>query len=143
MSERIFNVSRSTKTGKTVNVGDFPTVEQAQAAMLSHYKVTPKRGDFRYRIFEEELEEINGVTFRKFCLVLSGGNKPFRQFNRPWEYDYCDIAEKLVELSNLPDDGQLKNELTDALYYLKAVAENPYSKSYTPAELKALAESEA
>lgn len=41
MSERIFNVSRSTKTGKTVNVGDFPTVEQAQAAMLSHYKVTP------------------------------------------------------------------------------------------------------
>ena len=31
MSERIFNVSRSTKTGKTVNVGDFPTVEQAQA----------------------------------------------------------------------------------------------------------------
>ena len=77
MSERIFNVSRSTKTGKTVNVGDFPTVEQAQAAMLSHYKVTPKRGDFRYRIFEEELEEINGVTFRKFCLVLSGGNKPY------------------------------------------------------------------
>lgn len=60
MSERIFNVSRSTKTGKTV----------------------------------EELEEINGVTFRKFCLVLSGGNKP-------------------------------------------------YSKSYTPAELKALVESEA
>lgn len=58
MSERIFNVSRSTKTGKTVNVGDF------------------------------------GVTFRKFCLVLSGGNKP-------------------------------------------------YSKSYTPAELKALVESEA
>lgn len=33
MSERIFNVSRSTKTGKTVNVGDFPTVEQAQAAI--------------------------------------------------------------------------------------------------------------
>lgn len=94
MSERIFNVSRSTKTGKTVNVGDFPTVEQAQAAMLSHYKATPKRGDFRYRIFEEELEEINGVTFRKFCLVLSGGNKP-------------------------------------------------YSKSYTPAELKSLVESEA
>lgn len=31
-----------------------------------------------------------------------------KQFNRPWEYDCCDIAEKLVELSNLPDDGQLK-----------------------------------
>lgn len=35
MSERIFNVSRSTKTGKTVNVGDFPTVEQAQAAITA------------------------------------------------------------------------------------------------------------
>lgn len=55
-----------------------------------------------------------------------------RQFNRPWEYDCCDIAEKLVELSNLPDDGQLKNELTDALYYLKAVAENPYNSDYSP-----------
>lgn len=53
-----------------------------------------------------------------------------KQFNRPWEYDCCDIAEKLVELSNLPDDGQLKNELTDALYYLKAVAENPYNSDY-------------
>lgn len=29
-----------------------------------------------------------------------------KQFNRPWEYDCCDIAERLVELSNLPDDGQ-------------------------------------
>lgn len=36
-----------------------------------------------------------------------------KQFNRPWEYDCCDIAEKLVELSNLPDDGRLKNELTE------------------------------
>lgn len=53
-----------------------------------------------------------------------------KQFNRPWEYDCCDIAEKLVELSNLPDDRQLKNELTDALYHLKAVAENPYNSDY-------------
>ena len=36
-----------------------------------------------------------------------------RQFNKPWEYDCCDIAEKLVELSNLPDDG-----------------ENPYNSDY-------------
>ena len=25
-----------------------------------------------------------------------------RQFNRPWEYDCCDIAEKLVELVKSP-----------------------------------------
>lgn len=40
MSERIFNVSRSTKTGKTVNVGDFPTVEQAQAAIARRLSVS-------------------------------------------------------------------------------------------------------
>ena len=96
MSERIFNVSRSTKTGKTVNVGDFPTVEQAQAAMLSHYKVTPKRGDFRYRIFEEELEEINGVTFRKFCLVLSGGNKPYSEEIEGHSFTACPACGKDV-----------------------------------------------
>lgn len=76
---RVFHVVRSTKTGKTVNVGDFDTVEQAHEAMLKHYKETPKRGQFCYRISEEELEEIDGVMFRSFCLVLSGGNKPYNK----------------------------------------------------------------
>ena len=52
------------------------------------------------------------------------------KLNQLKQFNCCDIAEKLVELSNLPDDGQLKNELTDALYYLKAVAENPYNSDY-------------
>lgn len=74
MSERIFNVSRSTKTGKTVNVGDFPTVEQAQAAMLSHYKVTPKRGDFRYRTpdhtgFAADRSSASAPNRRAYCRV--------------------------------------------------------------------------
>ena len=30
--KRVFHVTRSTKTGKTVNVGDFDTVEQAHEA---------------------------------------------------------------------------------------------------------------
>ncbi len=72
-----FCVSRSTKTGKTANVGDFGTLEQAQEAMLEHYRKTPKRGRFWYNISEEELEEIDGVVFRKFCMVLFGGNKPY------------------------------------------------------------------
>ena len=77
--KKVFHVARSTKTGKTVNIGDFDAVEEAQAAMLTHYKTTPKRGQFCYRISEEELEEINGVTFRRFCMVLSGGNKPYNE----------------------------------------------------------------
>lgn len=45
MSERIFNVSRSTKTGKTVNVGDFPIYTLFQLAQV--------RDDNRY---------VNGFT---------------------------------------------------------------------------------
>ena len=55
MSKTVFHVSRSSKTGKTVNVGDFDTLDAAREAMLSHYKVTPKRGNFYYRISEDEL----------------------------------------------------------------------------------------
>ncbi len=76
-NKKVFHVFRSTKTGKTVNVGDFDTVEQAREAMMEHYKKTPKHGKFWYSISEEELKEINGVVFREFCMVLSGGDKPY------------------------------------------------------------------
>lgn len=76
-NKTIFNVSRSTATGKAVNVGDFDTVEQAQAAMLNHYRETPKRGKFMYRICEEELEEIDGIVFRKICVVLSNNKQSY------------------------------------------------------------------
>ena len=68
----VFNVSRRTATGKSANVGDFKTLEEAETAMKKHYMATPKRGQFYYVISEEELEEIGGTVFRKFCLVLSG-----------------------------------------------------------------------
>ncbi len=72
MNKTVFHVSRSSKTGKTVNVGDFDTLDAAREAMLSHYKATPKRGIFYYRISEDELEEIGGVMMRRTCLVISG-----------------------------------------------------------------------
>ena len=77
--QKVFHVARATKTGKTVNIGDFDTVEQAHAAMLAHYSATPKRGQFYYRISEEELEEIGGVKLRRFCMVLTGGDKPYNK----------------------------------------------------------------
>lgn len=73
----VFHVARSTKTGKTVDVGDFDTVEQAHVAMLEHYKGTPKRGKFWYRITEEELMELGGVMYRRFCIVTSKKNRPY------------------------------------------------------------------
>ena len=78
MSKTVFHVSRSSKTGKTVNVGDFDTLDAAREAMLSHYKVTPKRGNFYYRISEDELVEIGGVMMRRTCLVISG-NGPYNK----------------------------------------------------------------
>ncbi len=71
----IFNVRRGTATGKSVNIGDYKTLEEAEAAMLQHYHETPKRGKFEYVISEEELEDIGGVTFRKFCMTLYGDGK--------------------------------------------------------------------
>ena len=82
--KRVFHVTRSTKTGKTVNIGDFDTVEQAHEAMLKHYKETPKRGQFFYRISEEELKEINGVMFRSFCMVIANGNRPYNKRFDVW-----------------------------------------------------------
>jgi len=71
----VFNVRRSTATVKNVHIGDFKTLEEAEAAMKKHYTETPKRGKFYYVISEDELEDIGGVIFRKFCLVLSGDGK--------------------------------------------------------------------
>lgn len=42
-------------------------------------------------------------------------------------YGCDDIAQKLVELSNLYYGEELCKELSDALYQIKAIAENPYN----------------
>lgn len=85
MNRTVFNVSRTTKTGKTVNIGDFDTVAQAQAAMMDHYNATPKRGKFRYCIREDELEMIDGIMFRRTCLVINGDSKPYYKSYTPEE----------------------------------------------------------
>lgn len=53
-----------------------------------------------------------------------------KQFHEASYYDCSDIAEKLIELSNLDDDGKLGEELLNALYQIKAMAQNPYNSDY-------------
>lgn len=60
----VFSVTRGTKTGGSIHVGDFETKELAETAMLEHYRKTPKRGNFYYQINKEKLEEIQGITYR-------------------------------------------------------------------------------
>lgn len=45
-------------------------------------------------------------------------------------YYPCDIADKLIELSNLEYTEELKEELENALYWLKSAAHNKYNNDY-------------
>lgn len=77
MERTVYNVTRSTATGKRVNVGDFETIDAARVAMVDHYHQTPKRGKFSYTIAQQELREIGGILMRVETLVLYGENHPY------------------------------------------------------------------
>lgn len=53
-----------------------------------------------------------------------------KQYKENSCYNTEDIAEQLIELSNLDIPEDLKEELKAALYYLKAVAKNKYNNDY-------------
>lgn len=49
-----------------------------------------------------------------------------RKYNESAYYDFVDISEKLIALSGT-EDGEIAEELTEAIYQLKAMAENSYN----------------
>lgn len=53
-----------------------------------------------------------------------------KQYRENSYYNIEDITEQLIKLSNLDMPEDLKEELKDALYYLKAVAKNKYNNDY-------------
>lgn len=77
MRKIIYNVTRSTSAGKHVNVGDFDSIQAARAAMIEHYRHTPKRGKFAYTITQQELQDIGGQLMRVQYFVLCGENKAY------------------------------------------------------------------
>ena len=60
----VYVVVRYTKT-KSVAVGGYDTEDDAKAAMIEHFRRTPKRGNFYYRITQERLREIDGIMFQE------------------------------------------------------------------------------
>ena len=60
----VYVVVRYTKT-KSVAVGGYDTEDDAKAAMIEHFRRTPKRGNFYDRITQERLREIDGIMFRE------------------------------------------------------------------------------
>ena len=52
-----------------------------------------------------------------------------RKYNESSYYNGKDITEKLMSISGIEDNG-IKDELTDAIYQVKAMAENPYNSDH-------------
>lgn len=83
----------------------------------------------------EDAEEIQEMLNELAdTLVKDENNKEnleeLKQYKENYYYSVEDIAEQLIELSNLDMPEDLKEELKAALYYLKAVAENKYNNDY-------------
>ena len=55
------------------------------------------------------------------------GRTKLRQYQKNSYYDDSDIAEKLIELSNLELTNDIKVELENAINYLNMVARNEYN----------------
>lgn len=77
----VYNVRRKNTT-KSMSIGDYNTLNEAKAAMLEHYIVTPKRGKFEYIINEEKLYDIDGIKMRMFEISLSGGGAFYKRYTR-------------------------------------------------------------
>ena len=77
-------VVRYTKT-KSVAVGGYDTEDDAKAAMIEHFRRTPKRGNFYYRITQERLREIDGIMFRE----LDSGSPSWRYTREQLEAMVC------------------------------------------------------
>lgn len=52
-----------------------------------------------------------------------------RKYNESSYYCSEDITEKLLNIAEIKDE-EIKEELTEAIYQLKAMAENPYNSDY-------------
>ena len=83
----------------------------------------------------EDAEEIQEMLNELAdTLVKDENNKEnleeLKQYKENYYYSVEDIAEQLIELSNLDMPEDLKEELKAALYYLKAVAKNKYNNDY-------------
>lgn len=73
---KVYNVRKNTST-TAVGIGDYQTLEEAEAAMLEHFRTNPKRGNISYRICEEEICEIDGGRYRSQTFAISGGGSSF------------------------------------------------------------------
>lgn len=112
---------------------NFDADEHAEMWIEARGKVNGVPNSIRELI--EDAEEIQEMLNELAdTLVKDENNKEnleeLKQYKENYYYSVEDIAEQLIELSNLDMPEDLKEELKAALYYLKAVAENKYNNDY-------------
>lgn len=76
------------------------------------------------KMLDELADALEGVGNNKDNL------EELKQYKGNYYYSIEDIAEQLVDLSNLDMSEELKEELENALYYLKSAARNKYNNDY-------------
>lgn len=111
---------------------DFDADEHAEMWIEARGKVSGVPENIRELI--EDAEEIQKVLNR-LADALEGKNignnmEELKQYRENSYYNIEDVAEKLIELSNLDASEELKTEVDNALFNLKAMAQNPYNKDY-------------
>lgn len=112
---------------------DFDADEHAEMWIEARGKVNGVPDSIRELI--EDAEAIQKMLNELAdTLVKDENNKENLEELKKYKENYCysveDIAEQLIELSNLDMPEDLKEELETALYNLKAMAENKYNNDY-------------
>lgn len=64
------------------------------------------------------------------ALEMENNMEELKRYPENCYYDISDIAEQLIELSNLDMPEELKTELENALYWIRSAAQNEYNNDY-------------
>lgn len=112
---------------------DFDIDEHAEMWIEARGKV--KGVPDSIRVLIDDAEAIQKMLNKlSDALVKDENNKEnleeLKQYRENSYYDTEDVSEQLIELSNLGPSEELKSELDNALFDLKAMAQNKYNKDY-------------
>lgn len=64
------------------------------------------------------------------ALEMENNMEELKQYPENCYYDISDITEQLIKLSNLELSEELKEELKNALYWIRSAAQNEYNNDY-------------
>ena len=64
------------------------------------------------------------------ALEMENNMEELKRYSENCYYDISDITEQLIKLSNLELSEELKEELKNALYWIRSAAQNEYNNDY-------------